>query len=444
MSNQFFIGVMEYFFGIGCIFFEGWGLDNFFVFKVYDVDWVIGGKIMQEYLCFVVCYWYMFCNVGYDLFGLGICWFLWEVGLLMVIVEVKVDVVFEFFIKFGVLYWCFYDIDLVLDVDDVIQYEKNFKYMVGLVKVCQEVMGIKLLWGIVNFFLYLCYMNGVFINLDFGVVVCVVVQVKVVLEVMVELGGEYYVFWGGWEGYVLLVNMQMKCEFDYFVCFFMMVWDYGCSIGLKGNFLIEFKLMELMNYQYDFDSVIVVGFLKVYGLDKDFKFNIEVNYVIFFGYIFEYDLQVVFDYGLLGSIDVNCGNGQNGWDMDQFLIDLYDIVGVMLVVLWQGGLEGGLNFDVKLCRELIDLEDLFIVYIGGMDVFVCGLEVVYVLLYDLLWEQWCVEWYVSFDSGVGRDFENGMFGLIDLVVMVIKFGEFVQVSGKQECYENFFNQYLLC
>lgn len=386
MSMQFFIGVKEYFFGVGCILFEGKGLDNLFVFKVYDVNWVIGGKIMQEYLCFVVCYWYIFCNVGYDLFGLGICQFLWEVVLLLVMVEVKVDVVFEFFIKLGVLYWCFYDIDLVLDVDDIGQYQKNFLYMVGLVKVCQEVIGVKLLWGMVNLFLYLCYMNGVLINFDFVVVVCVVVQVKVVFEVMVEFGGEYYVFWGGCEGYVLLVNIQMKWEIEYFVCFLIMVCDYGCSIGLKGNFLIEFKLMELMKYQYDFDSVMVVGFLKEYGLDKDFKFNIEVNYVMLFGYIFEYDLQVVFDYGLFGSIDVNRGNVQNGWDIDQFFSDLYDIVGVMLVVLCQGGLEGGLNFDVKVCCELIDLEDLFIVYIGGMDVFVCGLEVVYVLLIELLWE----------------------------------------------------------
>ena len=362
MSTQPFIGAKEYFPGVGRIPFEGKGSDNPLAFKVYDASRVIGGKTMQEHLRFAVCYWHTFCNAGHDPFGPGTRQFPWEAASPLATAEAKVDAAFEFFTKLGVPYWCFHDIDLAPDADDIGQYQKNLSHMVGLAKARQEATGVKLLWGTANLFSHPRYMNGASTNPDFAVVARAAVQVKAALEATVELGGEHYVFWGGREGYASLANTQMKREIEHFARFLTMARDYGRSIGLKGNFLIEPKPMEPMKHQYDFDSATVVGFLKEHGLDKDFKLNIEANHATLSGHTFEHDLQVASDHGLLGSIDANRGNAQNGWDTDQFPSDLYDTVGAMLVVLRQGGLEGGLNFDAKVRRESTDLEDLFIPY----------------------------------------------------------------------------------
>ncbi|WP_282295767.1 xylose isomerase [Stenotrophomonas sp. PS02289] len=443
MSTQPFIGAKEYFPGIGRIPFEGRGSDNPLAFKVYDANKVIGGKTMQEHLRFAVCYWHTFCNAGHDPFGPGTRHFPWESTSPMATAEAKVDAAFEFFTKLGVPYWCFHDIDLAPDADDVGQYEKNLKHMVGLAKQRQDATGMKLLWGTANLFSHPRYMNGASTNPDFAVVARAAVQVKAALEATVELGGEHYVFWGGREGYASLVNTQMKREVDHFARFLTMARDYGRSIGLKGNFLIEPKPMEPMKHQYDFDSATVAGFLKEHGLEKDFKLNIEANHATLSGHTFEHDLQVASDHGLLGSIDANRGNAQNGWDTDQFPTDLYDTVGAMLVVLRQGGLEGGLNFDAKARRESTDMDDLFIAHIGGMDAFARGLEVAHALLNDSPWEQWRKERYASFDSGAGQQFERGSLSLVELAALGAKGGEPQQISGKQERYENLINQYLL-
>ena len=443
MSTQPYIGAKEYFPGIGRIPFEGRGSDNPLAFKVYDANKVVGGKTMQEHLRFAVCYWHTFCNAGHDPFGPGTRHFPWESSSPMASAEAKVDAAFEFFTKLGVPYWCFHDIDLAPDADDPAQYEKNLKHMVGLAKARQDATGMKLLWGTANLFSHPRYMNGASTNPDFAVVARAAVQVKAALEATVELGGEHYVFWGGREGYASLVNTQMKREVDHFARFLTMARDYGRSIGLKGNFLIEPKPMEPMKHQYDFDSATVAGFLKEHGLEKDFKLNIEANHATLSGHTFEHDLQVASDHGLLGSIDANRGNAQNGWDTDQFPTDLYDTVGAMLVVLRQGGLEGGLNFDAKARRESTDLDDLFIAHIGGMDAFARGLEVAHGLLNDSPWEQWRKERYASFDSGAGQQFERGALSLVDLAALGAKSGEPKQVSGKQERYENLINQYLL-
>jgi len=323
------------------------------------------------------------------------------------------------------------------------EYERNLKHMVGLAKARQDATGIKLLWGTANLFSHPRYMNGASTNPDFAVVARAAVQVKAALEATVELGGEHYVFWGGREGYAALANTQMKREVDHLARFLSMARDYGRSIGLKGNFLIEPKPMEPMKHQYDFDSATVVGFLKEHGLAKDFKLNIEANHATLSGHTFEHDLQVASDHGLLGSIDANRGNAQNGWDTDQFPTDLYDTVGAMLVVLRQGGLEGGLNFDAKVRRESTDLEDLFIAHVGGMDAFARGLEVAHALLQDSPLEQWRRERYASFDSGAGKDFAEGALDLAGLAALGAKGGEPAQTSGKQERYENLLNQYLL-
>jgi xylose isomerase len=442
MSNLF-IGNREYFPGIGQIPFEGKGSDNPLAFKVYDANKVIGGKTMREHLRFAVCYWHTFCNAGADPFGPGTRHFPWDTGSAMSTAEAKVDAAFEFFTKLDVPYYCFHDIDLAPDADDIGQYEKNLKQMVALAKERQQATGVKLLWGTANLFSHPRYMNGASTNPDFNVVARAAVQVKNALDATVELGGEHYVFWGGREGYASLHNTDMKRELAHFGRFLTMARDYGRSIGFQGSFFIEPKPMEPMKHQYDFDSATVAGFLKDHGLQDDFKLNIEANHATLSGHTFEHDLQVASDHGLLGSIDANRGNAQNGWDTDQFPTDLYDTVGAMLVVLRQGGLVGGLNFDAKPRRESTDMEDLFIAHVGGMDAFARGLEVAHGLLNDSPWEGWRKQRYASFDGGEGKAFADGQLGLSDLAALAAKNGEPTQASGKQERYENLLNQYLL-
>ncbi|HBK45233.1 MAG TPA: xylose isomerase [Xanthomonadaceae bacterium] len=442
MSNVY-IGAQEYFPGIGKIPFEGRDSDNPLAFKVYDAGKRIGGKTMAEHLRFATCYWHTFGNAGHDPFGPGTRRFPWERATPLATAEAKVDAAFEFFTKLGTPYWCFHDIDLAPDAEDIGEYERNLRHLVGLAKARQEATGMKLLWGTANLFSHPRYMNGAATNPDFAVVARAAVQVKAALEATVELGGEHYVFWGGREGYAALHNTDMKRELAHFARFLAMARDYGRSIGLKGNFLIEPKPMEPMKHQYDFDSATVIGFLRAHGLERDFKLNIEANHATLSGHTFEHDLQVASDAGLLGSIDANRGNPQNGWDTDQFPTDLYDTVGAMLVVLRQGGLEGGLNFDAKARRESTDLQDLFIAHIGGMDAFARGLEVAHALLTASPLEQWRTQRYASFDSGAGADFAAGRLSLADLARQAGGAGEPRQTSGRQEAYENLINQYLI-
>ncbi|MEE5090468.1 xylose isomerase [Xanthomonas euvesicatoria] len=443
MSNTVYIGAKEYFPGIGKIGFEGRDSDNPLAFKVYDANKTIGDKTMAEHLRFAVAYWHSFCGNGADPFGPGTRAYPWDVGdTALNRAEAKADAAFEFFTKLGVPYYCFHDIDLSPDADDIGQYESNLKHMMGIAKQRQADTGIKLLWGTANLFSHPRYMNGASTNPDFNVVARAAVQVKAAIEATVELGGENYVFWGGREGYACLHNTQMKREQDNMARFLTLARDYGRSIGFKGNFLIEPKPMEPMKHQYDFDSATVIGFLRQHGLDQDFKLNIEANHATLSGHSFEHDLQVASDAGLLGSIDANRGNPQNGWDTDQFPTDLYDTVGAMLVVLRQGGLApGGLNFDAKVRRESSDPQDLFLAHIGGMDAFARGLEVANALLTASPLEQWRAERYASFDSGAGADFAAGKTTLADLAKHAAGNAP-QQISGRQEAYENLINQYL--
>ncbi|MCC4622741.1 xylose isomerase, partial [Xanthomonas cassavae CFBP 4642] len=401
MSNTVYIGAKEYFPGIGKIGFEGRDSDNPLAFKVYDANKQVGDKTMAEHLRFAVAYWHSFCGNGADPFGPGTRAYPWDIGnTALNRAEAKSDAAFEFFTKLGVPYYCFHDIDLAPDADDIGEYEKNLKHMVGIAKQRQADTGIKLLWGTANLFSHPRYMNGASTNPDFNVVARAAVQVKAAIDATVELGGENYVFWGGREGYACLHNTQMKREQDNMARFLTLARDYGRAIGFTGNFLIEPKPMEPMKHQYDFDSATVIGFLRQHGLDQDFKLNIEANHATLSGHSFEHDLQVASDAGLLGSIDANRGNPQNGWDTDQFPTDLYDTVGAMLVVLRQGGLApGGLNFDAKVRRESSDPQDLFLAHIGGMDAFARGLEVANALLTSSPLETWRKERYASFDSG---------------------------------------------
>ncbi|MCC8486642.1 xylose isomerase [Xanthomonas campestris pv. raphani] len=444
MSNTVFIGAKEYFPGIGKIGFEGRDSDNPLAFKVYDANKQVAGKTMAEHLRFAVAYWHSFCGNGADPFGPGTRAYPWDVGnTALARAEAKSDAAFEFFTKLGVPYYCFHDIDLAPDADDIGEYENNLKHMVGIAKQRQAETGVKLLWGTANLFSHPRYMNGASTNPDFNVVARAAVQVKAAIDATVELGGENYVFWGGREGYACLHNTQMKREQDNMARFLTLARDYGRAIGFQGNFLIEPKPMEPMKHQYDFDSATVIGFLRQHGLDQDFKLNIEANHATLSGHSFEHDLQVASDAGLLGSIDANRGNPQNGWDTDQFPTDLYDTVGAMLVVLRQGGLApGGLNFDAKVRRESSDPQDLFLAHIGGMDAFARGLEVADALLTSSPLETWRAQRYASFDSGAGADFANGTSTLADLAKYAAGKGEPTQVSGRQEAYENLINQYL--
>ncbi|NYH50357.1 xylose isomerase [Xanthomonas arboricola] len=443
MSNTVYIGAKEYFPGIGKIGFEGRDSDNPLAFKVYDANKQVGDKTMAEHLRFAVAYWHSFCGNGADPFGPGTRAYPWDIGnTALNRAEAKADAAFEFFTKLGVPYYCFHDVDLSPDADDIGEYQSNLKHMVGIAKQRQADTGVKLLWGTANLFSHPRYMNGASTNPDFNVVARAAVQVKAAIDATVELGGENYVFWGGREGYACLHNTQMKREQDNMARFLTLARDYGRAIGFTGNFLIEPKPMEPMKHQYDFDSATVIGFLRQHGLDQDFKLNIEANHATLSGHSFEHDLQVASDAGLLGSIDANRGNPQNGWDTDQFPTDLYDTVGAMLVVLRQGGLApGGLNFDAKVRRESSDPQDLFLAHIGGMDAFARGLEVANALLTSSPLEQWRAERYASFDSGAGADFANGSSTLVDLAKYAAG-NEPKQLSGRQEAYENLINQYL--
>jgi xylose isomerase len=441
-----FIGKREYFPGIGRIPYEGIGSDNPLAFKHYDANRKIGDKTMAEHLRFAACYWHSFCNAGHDPFGPGTRAYPWDKHATTALgrAEDKIDAAFEFFTKLGVPYYCFHDIDMSPDADDIGEYEKNLKHMVALAKERQQSTGMKLLWGTANLFSHPRYMNGRGTNPEFAVLARAAAQIKAALEATVELGGENYVFWGGREGYASLHNTDTKRELNNFAKFLTAARDYGRSIGFQGKYLIEPKPMEPMNHQYDFDSATVVGFLKQNGLDKDFSLNIEANHATLSGHTFEHDLQIASNHGMLGSIDANRGNAQNGWDTDQFPTDLYDTVGAMMVVLRQGGLApGGLNFDAKVRRESTDADDLFIAHVGGMDSFARGLEVAHALLNKSPWEKWRAERYASFDAGKGKDFAEGKLDLAALRDLAVAQGEPTQRSGKQERYENLINQYLM-
>lgn len=445
MATPFHVGQREYFPGIGRIPFEGRDSDNPLAFKVYDAQKQIGGCSMAEHLRFAVAYWHSFCGAGQDPFGPGTRAYPWDHGdTALARAEARCDAAFEFFTKLGVPYWCFHDVDLAPDADDIGEYRANLAHMVELAGQRQQQTGMQLLWGTANLFSHPRYMNGAATNPDFAVVARAAVQVRAALEATVALGGSNYVFWGGREGYACLLNTDMKREQAHLARFLAAARDHGRSIGFQGTFLIEPKPMEPMHHQYDFDSATVVGFLREHGLDADFKLNIEANHATLSGHTFAHDLQVAADAGLLGSIDANRGNPQNGWDTDQFPTDLYDATGAMLVVLRQGGLgHGGLNFDAKVRRESSDPQDLFLAHIGGMDAFARGLEVAHALLQASPLETWRRERYASFDHGPGQAFAAGQLSLDDLCAHAQQAGEPRQRSGRQEAYENLLNQYLL-
>jgi xylose isomerase len=438
------IGNKEFFPGIGDIKFEGRSSDNPLAYKWYDPNRPIGGKTMRDFFKFAVCYWHTFCGTGADPFGPGTKHFPWDAPSdPMQRAYDKMDAAFEFFTKMGVDYYCFHDIDLVDEGASIGEYETRMQKITDYAKDKMAASGVKLLWGTANVFSNPRYMNGASTNPDFGALAYAGTQVKNALDATIKLGGENYVFWGGREGYMTLLNTDMKREKEHLARFLTMARDYARKQGFKGVFFIEPKPCEPTKHQYDFDAETVIGFLRHYGLDKDFKLNVEVNHATLAGHTFQHELQAAADAGMLGSIDANRGDAQNGWDTDQFAMDLNELTECMLIILEAGGFAGGgVNFDAKTRRNSTDLEDIFHAHIGSMDAFARAAIIAEAVLEKSPYKQFRKNRYASFDVGAGAEFESGRLKLEDLREYALTHGEPKQTSGKQEWLENIINSYI--
>ena len=433
----------EYFPQIGKIKFEGKESRNPLAFRYYDAEKVVLGKKMKDWLRFAMAWWHTLGAEGTDQFGGGTKTFPWNAATdTLQRAKDKMDAGFEIMQKIGFEYYCFHDVDLIDPADDIEEYQKNLKAIVAYAKQKQAETGIKLLWGTANVFGHKRYMNGAATNPDFDVVARAAVQIKGAIDATIELGGENYVFWGGREGYSSLLNTDQKREKEHLAQMLRMARDYARGKGFKGTFLIEPKPMEPTKHQYDVDTETVVGFLKAHGLEKDFKVNIEVNHATLAGHTFEHELAVAVDNGMLGSIDANRGDYQNGWDTDQFPIDSWELTQAMLQIIRNGGLgTGGSNFDAKTRRNSTDLEDIFIAHISGMDAMARALEAAAAIITESPYCKMFKERYSSFDAGKGKEFEEGKLTLEQLVDYAKLKGEPVQTSGKQELYEAIVNMY---
>lgn len=438
------IGEREYFPGIGSIPYEGRESDNPLAFKWYDPTRKVAGKTLKNHLKFAVAYWHTFCNEGGDPFGPGTKVFPWSIATDAVQrAKDKMDAAFEFMTKLGVDYYCFHDVDLVDEGSSFQEFEKRLRAITeyGIEK--KKGTKIKVLWGTANLFSHPRYMNGAATNPDFNVVAYAGAQVKNAIDATIQLGGENYVFWGGREGYMSLLNTQMGKELDHMAQFLHMAKDYARSKGFKGYFFLEPKPMEPSKHQYDFDAATCLNFLRQYDLMEDFKLNLEVNHATLAQHTMQHEMQVAADAGALGSLDANRGDYQNGWDTDQFPVDLYELTEMMLVFLEAKGLKGGgINFDAKTRRNSTDLADIFYAHIGGMDNFARALIIADDIMKKSDYKKIRKARYASFDRGEGKRFAQGQLKLKDLYSYTKKNGEPQQISGRQELMENIINQYL--
>lgn len=433
----------EFFGSIERIKFEGRESKNPFAFKWYDANRIVNGKTMKEQLRFAMAYWHTLLGTGGDPFGPGTKLFPWEQASdLMQRNHDRMDAAFEIASKLGIPFWCFHDTDVAGD-GSVFEIEERLAKMVEYAAKLQKETGVKLLWGTANVFSNPRYMNGASTNPDFNVLAHAATQVKNAIDATIALGGENYVFWGGREGYMSLLNTDTKREKEHLGQFLTMARDYARKNGFKGTFLIEPKPMEPTKHQYDFDTETVIGFLRQYNLDKDFKMNIEVNHATLAGHTFEHELQMAANAGMLGSIDANRGDYQNGWDTDQFPVDLYEVTQAMMVIQQAGGFTtGGINFDAKTRRNSTDLEDIFIAHISAMDVFARALVVADDILKNSDMLEMRKKRYASFDSGKGAEFAAGKLSFEDLREYAKAAGEPTLTSGKQELYEQIINLYI--
>jgi xylose isomerase len=435
-------GKKEVYPGIGKIEFEGVKSKNPLAFRWYDAEAKVAGKKMKDHLRFAIAYWHSFCGDGGDPFGDATRIYPWKDDNINDKTKRRLDAAFEFITKIGAGYYCFHDQDIV-GGGTVFEMEKRLEKIVPVMKKMQEQTGVKLLWGTANLFSNPRYMNGAATNPDFAVVTNAGVQLKNAIDATIALGGENYVFWGGREGYMSLHNTEMKREIDHLGMMLSMARDYGRKNGFKGTFLIEPKPMEPSKHQYDFDTATVIGFLRHYGLEKDFKLNIEVNHATLAGHSFQHELQTAADAGLLGSIDANKGDYQNGWDTDEFPTNIYEVTEAMMVILQAGGFKtGGINFDAKIRRNSTDIGDIFIAHVSGMDTFARALVIADKILKESDYLKLKKQRYESFDKGKGKDFENGKLTLDKLRTIAQEIGEPATTSGKQEMLEQLINMYI--
>lgn len=438
------LGSKEFFKGIEKIKYEGTSSHNPLAFRWYNENQVVAGKTMKEHFRFACAYWHSFCGSGADPFGEPTHLFEWDTKSDPIErAKDKADAAFEFMTKLGVPYYCFHDVDAVEYTNDVHENERRLQAITAYLKEKQAASGIKLLWGTANLFSSRKYMNGAATNPDFTVLAHAGAQVKAALDATIALGGENYVFWGGREGYMSLLNTNMKREKDHLAQFLKMARDYGRKNGFTGKFFIEPKPCEPSKHQYDYDCETVIGFLREHDLLNDFSLNIEVNHATLAGHTFTHELQVAADAGLLGSMDANRGDYQNGWDTDQFPSDINELTEALLIILEAGGFKGGgINFDAKIRRNSTDPADLFYAHIGGMDVFARALITADAILQGSEYKKIRADRYASYDAGKGKDFEQGKLSLEDLRSIAVAAGEPATISGKQEFIENLINRYI--
>jgi xylose isomerase len=437
-------GDKEYFKGIRAIKYEGKESDNPLAFKVYNPKKKVGKKTMEEHMRFAISYWHTFCGTGGDPFGPGTKNFPWSTANdPEQRAKEKMDAAFEFITKIGAPFYCFHDYDLVEEGSTLKESEKRLRVIVDYAKEKQLASGVKLLWGTANLFSNPRYMNGAATNPDFNVVCHAGNQVKNAIDATIEVGGSGYTFWGGREGYMSLLNTDMKREQEHLARFLQAARDYARRNGFKGSFYIEPKPMEPSKHQYDFDAATCLSFLRQFDLMDDFKLNIEVNHATLASHTFDHELQVAADAGVLGSIDANRGDNQNGWDTDQFPNNVYELTEAMLVILQAGGFKtGGVNFDAKTRRNSTDLVDIFYAHIGGMDTFARALLAAHAILEDGEFVTLRKARYASFDSGNGKKFAQGKLSLNGLSTLAHRKGEPEQISGRQEYFENLLNKFI--
>jgi xylose isomerase len=433
----------EYFPELGKIKFEGKDSKNPLAYRYYDPEQVVCGKKMKDWFKFAMAWWHTLGQASADPFGGQTRSYEWDKGECPYCrARQKADAGFEIMQKLGIGYYCFHDIDLVEDTEDIAEYEARMKDITDYLVEKQKETGIKNLWGTANVFGNKRYMNGAATNPQFDIVARAALQIKNAIDATIKLGGTGYVFWGGREGYYTLLNTQMQREKDHLAKMLTAARDYARAHGFKGTFLIEPKPMEPTKHQYDVDTETVIGFLRANGLDKDFKVNIEVNHATLAGHTFEHELTVAVDNGFLGSIDANRGDAQNGWDTDQFPVDPYDLTQAMIQIIRNGGFkDGGTNFDAKLRRSSTDPEDIFIAHISAMDAMAHALLNAAAVIEESPLCEMVAKRYASFDSGLGKKFEEGKATLEELYEYAKANGEVKAESGKQELYETLLNLY---
>lgn len=434
----------EIFTGISEIRYEGAASKNPLAFKFYDPDRIVLGKPMREHLPFAMAWWHNLCNAGKDMFGDPTAdkSFGAEKNT-MAHARAKVDAGFEFMQKLGVRYFCFHDVDLVPEADDINETNRRLDEITDYMLEKTKGTEIQCLWGTANMFGNPRFMNGAGSSNSADVFCFAAAQIKKALELTVKLGGRGYVFWGGREGYETLLNTDMKFEQENVARLMHMAVDYGRSIGFTGDFYIEPKPKEPMKHQYDFDAATAIGFLRAHGLDKDFKLNIEANHATLAGHNFRHDLRVSAINGMLGSIDANQGDLLLGWDTDEFPFDVYEATMCMYEVLKAGGLTGGFNFDAKNRRPSYTREDMFYGFILGMDTFALGLLKAAAIVEDGRVDEFVKERYASYTSGIGARIADGKATLEECAAKALELkSPELPGSGRQEYLESIVNSIL--